>query len=192
MPYHVRITTRSSKSSGPEDELALDLTEDELDERFIKPYRRGLPITTRGKTIPLGDIERLHVNYTDEPSNVLIPRIRERLRAQDARSGVVFLGGPGADWYVTSEGKDLTDEIITGPPGTETANEKRAAVERREEQRQDDRSRRVMVVHGRDLPRSGLPSQMPTAGGSVRPTTKRRVQRIRARSQTRTRPASIR
>src|SRR5438034_11785166 len=123
MPYHVRITTKASKSSRSQDELALDLTEEQLNERFLKPYRRGLPITTRGKTIPLEEIERLHINYTEEPSSVLIPRIRERLRARDASSGVVVLGGPGPDWYVTSEGKDLTDELIMVPPGSETTTE---------------------------------------------------------------------
>lgn len=147
MPFHVRISTGSSRGH---DELALDLSEEQLDDRFLTPYRRGLPITTRGKTIPLEDVERIHINFTDESSDVLIPRIRARLQAESARSAIVSLGGPGPAWYVTTEGRDLTDELITGPPGSEGLGQDPEQAERREEERQEERARRVMVVHGRD------------------------------------------
>jgi predicted nucleotide-binding protein len=147
MPFHVRITTRSSKS---DDELALDLSREQLEDRFLKPYRRGFPIVTGGKTIPLDDIERLRINYTEEPSSELIPRIQARLKAQRDRSGVLVFGGPGPSWYVTTEGTNVTDDLITGPPGSETTNEE-PRTESSQIQKREDRSRRVMVVHGRDV-----------------------------------------
>jgi predicted nucleotide-binding protein len=153
MPFHVRISSRSSRSK---DEVVLDLSREQLEDRILKPYRRGLPIVTGGKTIPLEDIERLRISYTDEPASELIPRIKARLQAQRDRSGVVVLGGPGPSWYVPNEGTNLTDELITGPPGGESASEESRAdeesedAESRQVQKREERSRRVMVVHGRD------------------------------------------
>ena len=142
MYYHVRITPRSRRRSG-DDELALDLTEDQLEERFLDPYRRGLPITTGGRTFALSDIERIHINRTEQSSAELIPRIRAEQQARTASSGVVVLGGPGYSWYVTTEGENVTDQLITGPPGSVTARGD-------ESERRAESSKKVMVVHGRN------------------------------------------
>ena len=51
--YHVRITPKSDRSH---DEVRLDLTPEELEGRFLTPYRRGQPIAIAGKTISADDI----------------------------------------------------------------------------------------------------------------------------------------
>ena len=56
MPYHVCLTVRSARMSP---EMRLDLGEAELEDRFLRPYREGRPITIGGKTIATEDIERL-------------------------------------------------------------------------------------------------------------------------------------
>lgn len=56
MYYHVRIT---QKSNSAHDETKLDLTEEQLRERFLQPYELGQPILINGKTIPSNDIERV-------------------------------------------------------------------------------------------------------------------------------------
>ena len=110
MPYHVRIT---QKSQLEHDEVKLDLDEEQLETRFLTPYRDGHPIVIGGKTIPPEDIERIRINYTDETSEKLLPIVRR----EQERSGIVLVGGPSDEWYVADKGKDVTDEIITGPPG---------------------------------------------------------------------------
>ena len=54
MFYHVRITSKSNRSQS---EVKLDLSEDQLRDRFLSPYESGEPIVVRGKTIPADDIK---------------------------------------------------------------------------------------------------------------------------------------
>jgi predicted nucleotide-binding protein len=136
MPYHVRITPRSDRS---EDEVKLDLTKEQLEERFLRPYREGRPITIGGKTIAPDDIERIHINYTDENSEQLLPTIR----AERARSGIIAMISD--EWYVTDRGRDVTDDLITGPPGTGVSNRHENAGPRIRGPRV------VFVVHGRNV-----------------------------------------
>lgn len=135
MPFHVRITQKSNRTY---DEVKLDLTRQQLEDRFIRPYREGIPIIIGGKTIPPDDIERIHINETTENSDQLLPQIR----AERSRSGVVtFISD---EWYVTEKGTDLTDELITGPPGT-------GLVSRQANSGPNIQGPRVVfVVHGRN------------------------------------------
>ena len=109
MPYHVRITRRSNRSH---DEVKLDLTAERLEEQFLRSYREGRPIVIGGMTIPTDDIERIRINETSEDSDQLLPHIRAERRASR-----VLVAIPD-DWYVADHGQDVTDELITGPPGS--------------------------------------------------------------------------
>jgi predicted nucleotide-binding protein len=141
--YHVRITPRTRRRSG-DDELALDLTAEQVEQRFLDPYRRGLPITTGGRTFALSDIERIRVNRTAESSEQLLPHIRAEQQAASANSGIAVLGGPSYRWYVTTKGENVTDELITGPPGSATTGTQ-------DPEFKAESTRKVMVVHGRNL-----------------------------------------
>jgi hypothetical protein len=66
MPYHVRVTSKSDRNRP---ETRLDLTMDQLEERFLRPYRDGRPIVIGGKTIPPEDIERIQISQTTHPTN---------------------------------------------------------------------------------------------------------------------------
>src|SRR5437764_237282 len=142
MPYHVRISHRQD----PHAEVILDLGRDELEERVLTPYRDGCPITTGGRTFPLSEIERIRVNHTDEDSKTLIPKIQAQRRAEAQRSGVVSIGAHGYDWYAAASGEDVTDRLITGPPGSGSA----VAQDEAPSAADADDSRRVLVVHGRN------------------------------------------
>lgn len=108
MPYHVRIT---QKSSIDEDEIKLDLTEELIIRRFVKPYEKGTHIIISGKTIVPEDIERIRINFTQESSKELLPVIqRERAKSSVATP-------MSGEWYVTNRGDDVTDDYIKGPPG---------------------------------------------------------------------------
>ena len=108
--YHVRITQRSNKSH---DETKVDLTEDELRSRFLKPYEKGEPIIINGKTITTDDLERIRISKSGRPADHLI----EEIKAEEARSNFVFLGGPSYEWEAAGRAQDVTDDLIKGPPG---------------------------------------------------------------------------
>ena len=115
MPFHVRITPRSHRSH---DETKLDLTSEQLENRFLAPYREGRSIVIGGLTIPPDDIERIRITFTDEDSDHLLPIVRSEQRQERQRSRAIVLGGPSDEWYVAEKGRDVTDELITGPPGS--------------------------------------------------------------------------
>ena len=135
MPYHVRVTPRSDRSRV---EVKLDLAPDQLEERFLGPYREGRPLLVGGRVIPPEDLERIEITYTSQTSQQLIPRIRA---ARDESSGVELMSD---EWYVAASGKDVTDDFILGPPRALVAelplNEPTT--------RRDPRI--VFVVHGRN------------------------------------------
>jgi predicted nucleotide-binding protein len=156
MPFHVRITRKNQKNR---DILKLDLTEQQLLDRFIIPYRTGEPITTGGITTPIEDIESIHVNKTELTSSALLPLIHLR-RIQSSGISVAI----SDEWYVTEEGIDVTDDYITGPPGKKISPEalfktdarivippqiKIPAPSSRVQETQLD-PRTVWVVHGRN------------------------------------------
>ena len=136
--YHVRITQASAPSY---DETRLDMTFGELDERFLSPYREGSKVVINGKVIPVSDIGRIRISKSDQDSNHLRP-IAERERRE---SGVLSLVRSG-DWDIANKAEDVTDELITDPPGS--------AVESVSNSNQQIRptvgTREVFVVHGRN------------------------------------------
>jgi predicted nucleotide-binding protein len=110
LPFHVRITRRSNKSH---DEVKLDLSGEDLEERFLAPYRDGRSIVIGGMTIPPDDIDRIRVTETDQPSDQILPIVRRERQ----NSGVLVLG-ISDEWRVAKYGKDITDQLIQGPPGS--------------------------------------------------------------------------
>lgn len=134
MYYHVRITQKSSRTR---DEVKLDLTKDELFSQFVTPYETGNPFIVSGKTIPLDDLERIRVTETEKDSSEILPEVREERR----KSGVLVLISD--EWYVAEKGRDITDELIKGPPGYK-------ASERKEEVKIESQPDTVFIVHGHD------------------------------------------
>ena len=104
--YHVRITIKSNHGN---DELKLDLSKEQLSKRFLIPYENGTIITVNGKSIEPDDIERIKINRTNDNSSRLLPQII----AEGRPFGVPISN----EWYVTQKGEDITDELISGPPG---------------------------------------------------------------------------
>ena len=143
MFYHVRITTKSSKSSR--DEVKLDLTLSQLEERILLPYRAGRAITIGGKSIKSDDITRVRINKTDEDSSRLRPRARQKQNRR-LESGIVAIPGIPIEWDIADMGENVTDEFITGPPGED----QEAAPDSRGEARPAENAREVFVVHGRN------------------------------------------
>lgn len=106
--YHVRITPKSDRSH---DEVKLDLSVEELEARFLGPYREGRPIVIGGRTIPAQDIERLRITATAQSSDFFFPVVRHERAASKVFAPI------SDEWYVAAKGKDVSDEFVKGPPG---------------------------------------------------------------------------
>lgn len=137
--YHVRITQHSSPAH---DETRLDMGFAELEARFLAPYREGSAIVINGKSIPASDISRVRITKSSQNSDSL----RGIVRAERRQSSVVVVG-LSEDWEVADKGEDVTDELITSPPGEQPA----LSSARNQELRPTVDSREVFVVHGRNL-----------------------------------------
>lgn len=73
----------------------------------------GQQVSLNGRTLGWEEIFRIRINETEEESAQLLPSIR----AERAASSVATLIPD--EWYVTKQGRDVTDKFITGPPGGE-------------------------------------------------------------------------
>ena len=141
--FHVRI----GRKSDPEEEtMAQDLDEAQVMSRFVEPYRQGRPIVAAGKAIPIDDIQFIWIST----SEVELAQLKAEVRAGESRlasMGVIpSLSGPSYSWLAAGKGKDVTDDYITDPPGSEIG-----AISVRGETDVDDVDpRKVFVVHGQD------------------------------------------
>lgn len=141
MPYyHIRITQQSTPLN---EEVRLDMTRQQLESRYLLPYRRGLPLAINGKTIVTGDIERIKITETEQDSDQLRPLAEQQERSQGHRVELV----PSIGALIAEQGEDITNELITGPPGT-GANPERHAVQ---EVAPAPNAREIFVVHGRNI-----------------------------------------
>jgi predicted nucleotide-binding protein len=109
VPYHVRLSTRSTPSH---DEVRLDLSLEDLEDRFLRPYREGRPIVIGGRTVEPADLDRLRVNFTKESSVELLPIVREERWQSRVKTTIP------EEWDIADKGREVTDEFITGPPGS--------------------------------------------------------------------------
>ena len=136
--YHVRIKIKSDQRTSI---VKFDLSQEDLEERILSPYRKGSPITIRGRIVSLDDIKLILINRTEQSSEHLRPIVEGEL-SQRGLSGRLS----SVVWSIADKGEDVTDDFITGPPGGE-----RDADSPDEQQRRPAANARdVFVVHGRN------------------------------------------
>ena len=111
--YHVRITLKSNPSRT---ETQLDLSQDMLEERFIRRYERGLPIVIAGRTVPSDDIGRIHISESEEDSSTLNEELRRRYIRRRVSMPVDHRDRL-ASVILASMGEDVTIKFIGTPPG---------------------------------------------------------------------------
>ncbi|MET7289412.1 nucleotide-binding protein [Streptomyces sp. NPDC005573] len=133
------MTTRSDPSRV---EVRLDLTEQQLEAYFLKPYHEGRPIVIGGATVPMADLERIRINYSDLGAAQIDALLRREARA----SGAGLFGPTHAG--IAAHGEDVTDRYITSAPGSRATGSPRPD-EGPPAGGEPDR-RRVFVVHGRN------------------------------------------
>ena len=138
--YHVRINPKLKRSHV---EVRLDLSFEELRKRFLIPYNRGESIVIAGKTISSDDIDRIRITKTAQETRCF----RARVEAERRNSDVYAWSRQSIDWDLADGGQDVTDELITGPPGWISAKQESNETA----PRPTAETREVFVVHGRNL-----------------------------------------
>ena len=119
--YHVEITVKEAKPPHRQRELECDLTLNELERRFLAPYRMGRSVVIRGRPIPMDELHRIRVYVSERSIGKLNP----------------------IPWQWTN---DATNEFITGEPGLQTSAVSLAT----QEPTPPPNTRDVFVIHGRN------------------------------------------
>lgn len=136
MPLHVRITAKDPRRRS-RDALALDKDAAWLEEHILAPRRQGRDIFIDGQVFSWDAIDQIHITETDHTSDQLLPQIHARRLTE----GVVTMIED--EWYVAYDGREVTEQHITGPPGADPhAGQSQSVVA-------TDRTA-VMVVYGQD------------------------------------------
>jgi predicted nucleotide-binding protein len=138
--YHVRITPKGAQRPS-QDALAIDKDADWIEEHITAPRRQGRGMFVDGRDFSWADVEQIHITQTDQTIEQLVPQMRARLT-----QGGVITATPDK-WFVVKGGRDVTEQFITGPPGTGPANDEATtfAADRKA----------VMVIYGHDTEANG-------------------------------------
>ena len=120
--YHVWITLKGTTPLQRRRELELNLSFEDLETRFLIPYRTGRSLVVNGRTITPDELERVQVFETE----------------QQLGHGVQI-----QQWNMIP---NVTNQFITGPPGSALESTPRDDQELRPPTDAQD----VFVVHGRN------------------------------------------
>jgi hypothetical protein len=101
MPFHVLITTNKQPFYEPK----FDLTEEEVNDRIVGPYRDSRPIVVSGRTLLPGQVERIQIVRTELPSSKFT-----------STWTVTFAEKGALDWYHDEpDSEDVTETFINTP-----------------------------------------------------------------------------
>ena len=139
MYYHIKLLY--STGSG---ELKINLSEEELIERFIEPYLTGDTIVINGTTVDPTSLERIQITKSEET----LTKIIDRIKYQDSQNRSIYsFLNPSPEWRAADMVTDITDKFINKPPGSK----KKKAIHKKSEQPVQVKSlKKVFVVHGHD------------------------------------------
>ena len=123
MPYyHVRIVHHDPSRKGQKDAYELDLSEEELMERIVRPYLAGQTFMCGGQPIDAFFIDLIKVSESDESSSKLIPKLRRERASESFRTGMI---APVSDNYLVLEkSRNVTRKFVTRPPRKKEVSEK--------------------------------------------------------------------
>lgn len=104
--------------------LFSDLSSEALHERFIKPYEKGHSFFSGNDLISPADLRSIQIILTTRTDQIERDEInrkdREHIDELNRSSDGIFIasiGGGYAPQDIAEVGKDLTHELIKGPPG---------------------------------------------------------------------------
>jgi hypothetical protein len=123
MPFHHVLVSVEAKT----DKLRCifsDLSEGELQAKFVSPYRKGQALVCPNEVIPISQVRKVHVVRTSRESSIELSDLQTSSYAEIQRmnresTGLVFISaGRGYDAEdILETGEDVTSEYLLGPPG---------------------------------------------------------------------------
>ena len=123
----------------------MDKSLEELERRFLRPYRRAESIVVAGRTMHPEEVGRIQINESEIDSNqyndILLARNRQRHRLSPTDQH-----GRLPPRTLADQGSDVTSQFIEGLPGHEATR----SVQVGQEQRPPTNASEVFVVHGRN------------------------------------------
>lgn len=135
--YLVRI--RDSKRRQVE--VIGELSHDFVRSRVIDPYEEGLPITLKGVTYQIKDIDSLEIATTDSSFDELVD-----IQTARSVSKRISANRHSQEVWAFTLANDVTNDFITGPPGSRRTGRDAQGFAATT----SDRTR-VFVIHGRDM-----------------------------------------
>lgn len=108
VPFHVTIWPQSPQQQRLHELYAFNLTEEQLQDRFIAPHDEGRPITWTGRTLPGGDISYLKVGFTDQEVNDQAARTHFK------------------EYELFKTTRDVTNDWVTRAPGSSSPSKPQA------------------------------------------------------------------
>ena len=138
--WHVRVQVKDprGKASSASEVVVVDRDRAWVDARVLEPRRRNQPITLSGRELKWSEIESVWISVSEVPSSALI----QQIKARDASSSAIMIGGASYKWRAAARATDMTDELIDSPVGSMTEGASTSAP--------TADPKKVMVVHGRD------------------------------------------
>jgi len=134
VPYHVIVTPRRPEDRRAGEALALDKDAAWVDERVVQPWRQGNAIFIDGRTFAPDNIDKILITETTRSSLQLMIEVTKT-------PGVPV--PPGLE--IARRGQDVTDQFITGPPGTSPRADATEATTFAADRKA------VMVIYGHDI-----------------------------------------
>ncbi len=123
MPYYHVLLTFQAKPDSVRCMFS-DLSERELEERFLAPYRRGKSFMCGNEVVESSKIQKVTVVKTPRPSAAELKDIQTKSRKEveefNRTSSSMVLISPGRGYDaddIAEAGEDVTASFISGPPG---------------------------------------------------------------------------
>lgn len=122
MFYHILLSLEPEPTKLRS--ILVNLSERELMDKFLVPYRKGKNIVCANEIIPVANIRKLHIVRTARDNESERVALQERsfkeIQEFNRQSRSVVLISPGRGYDpedILEVGEDVTNTVVAGPPG---------------------------------------------------------------------------
>lgn len=139
MYFHIILKQNSNNG-----EARINLTKEELIERYVQPYLEGETIVINGTTIDPKTLWRVQIAQTENKLDDVIRKIKEG--DESSRDPFALLRG-STTWRAIDSASDVTDTFINKAPGSA---KKSVSQKTSMQSSKQKATNKVFVVHGHD------------------------------------------
>jgi predicted nucleotide-binding protein len=137
MYYHIKLMQANDRG-----EFKINISEEELLQRYVEPYIYGETIVINGTTLEPKDVWRVKITQSENTLDEIVNEI-EQEDSFDRSPYKIFRSS--AEWRAMDKVENVTDKFIMTAPGSK----KRIKAEKKEITNTDNK--KVFIVHGHDI-----------------------------------------